>query len=532
MSLKILCAFVLAGVALLASAASADGPDTARQLWGDFTQSPTYSHTHLPDFSWAGYGYGERDNPTPEIVADVREHGAAGDGRADDTEAFRSAIQAAKDAGGGAILVPAGRYRLTGVIHLDASNLVLRGEGPDDTTLFFEKPLEEAVHEFRSGGQSRWSWSGGLVWVGPDDVFDDDGRLREISGGWERWRNTELIGEVTEPAEQGDFEITVDGSAAGRLSVGDLVLITWQDPPDRSLLEYIGGHEVMKQAEWNRMAGTTYRWPVEIERIEGRTVTLTKPLRLPAREEWKVRLTTPGHYIREVGIERLTITFPEKPLVSHNQYAGYNGIYMHSAAHCWVRNVRIEHVDNGLLVSSVANCTFEDFVVAGRPHHHGTYSKDAHDVLFDRFRLQARSYHGINVEGLASGVVWRRGRIDHGTFDSHRNLPFDLLREQIRVNSRGSPGGASTAGPMMGRRVVHWNVEMTGGNPAWIAGPDYLPNGALVGIRGTDIYRTQNPWAMPPGEKGCIIVDHGRVPAPPSLYAAQLQRRLGPDRID
>ncbi|MFW6066338.1 MAG: glycosyl hydrolase family 28-related protein, partial [Planctomycetota bacterium] len=501
------CVLVLAG--LTALAASADAPESARQLWRDFSEAPTQCHTHIPDFSWAGYGYGEREIPEPEVVADVRDHGAAGDGQADDTEAFRAAIAAAKEAGGGTVLVPEGRYRLTGVVHLDASNIVLRGEGSGRTKLLLQRPPEHAVQKLTDNrGQSRWSWSGGLLWVGPENTFDGKGLLR-TEGGWERWQDTEQIGPITAPGEQGAFEINVDESTAEHLSAGELVLINYHDPPDRSLLEFIGGHETMKKAQWNRLAGTTYRWPVEIESVEGRTVTLRKPLRLPVREQWNVTLTTPGEYVREVGIERLSIVFPRTKLAGHNRYPGYNGIYVNKAVHCWVRDVRIVNSDNGILVTSAANCTFADFTLTGRGHHHGTYSKDAHDVLFDRFHLQARSYHGINCEGLASGIVWRRGRIDHGTFDSHRNMPFDLLRERIRVNSTGRPGGASYAGPFAGRRVVHWNVHMTGGNAEWVACPDYMPNGALVGVRGTEIIRTERPHAMPPGGKGCIVADHG-----------------------
>lgn len=520
------CACSVLGLVLISAAA---GADSGQQLWREFMQSPTYNHSHLPDFSWAGYGFGEVELPEPQVVANVRDHGAAGDGQADDTEAFRAAIAAAKEAGGGAILIPAGRYRLTGVVGLDDSNLVLRGEGVGRTTLFFERPLDEAVHKITDGsGQSWWSWSGGLVWVGPEGALDDEGRLR-TEGGWERWRDTQELGAVAAPAEQGAFEITVDESTAERLASGDLVLLNWHDPSDRSLLEFIGGHETMEQAQWNRLAGATFRWPVEIESVEGRTVTLRKPLRLPVRDGWNVLLTTPGPHVREVGVEHLTILFPRTQRKPHNRYPGYNGIYIQKAVQCWVRDVRIINADNGILTTSVANCTITGFAISGRPIHHGTYSKDTHDVLFDDFHIQAQCYHGINAEGLASGVLWRRGRIDHGTFDSHRNMPFDLLREQIRLNSKGRPGGASNAGPSLGRRAVHWNVTVTGGNADWVASPDYMPNGALVGIRGTDIRRVRNPWAMPAGDKGCIVIDHGKVPNPPSLYEAQLQRRLNQD---
>ena len=53
----------------------------------------------------------------PSRVVDVRTHGGVGDGRTDNTAAFRAAIAACASAGGGRVLVPAGRY-LTGPIHL------------------------------------------------------------------------------------------------------------------------------------------------------------------------------------------------------------------------------------------------------------------------------------------------------------------------------------------------------------------------------------------------------------------------------
>ncbi len=48
---------------------------------------------------------------------DVRTYGAKGDGTTDDSAAFRAAIDACNTAGGGHVMVPAGRY-LTGPIHL------------------------------------------------------------------------------------------------------------------------------------------------------------------------------------------------------------------------------------------------------------------------------------------------------------------------------------------------------------------------------------------------------------------------------
>ena len=57
---------------------------------------------------------------SPALAAntfDIRSHGAKGDGLALDTAAIQTAIDACRDAGGGQVLFPAGRY-LSGTIHL------------------------------------------------------------------------------------------------------------------------------------------------------------------------------------------------------------------------------------------------------------------------------------------------------------------------------------------------------------------------------------------------------------------------------
>lgn len=62
-------------------------------------------------------------------VADVnvRAYGAAGDGKTDDTEAFRRAVAAVAASGGGTVFAPAGYYCLTGTVELPAL-VTLSGE--------------------------------------------------------------------------------------------------------------------------------------------------------------------------------------------------------------------------------------------------------------------------------------------------------------------------------------------------------------------------------------------------------------------
>jgi hypothetical protein len=122
-------------VFLLAGLVSA--PAQHSELWGRGGEkwSP---QSRLPDFSYAGYRRGEAPLPVRKAQADVKSFGAVGDGVADDTAAFQKAIAASK---GKVLRVPAGRYKISDFLTIDASETVLQGEGPEKSVLFFPTPL-------------------------------------------------------------------------------------------------------------------------------------------------------------------------------------------------------------------------------------------------------------------------------------------------------------------------------------------------------------------------------------------------------
>jgi len=106
------------------------------KLWGENGENWNPEDGTLIDFSKAGYHEGKNDFPEWEVGSNVRDHGAVGDGQADDTEAFRKAIAACGE--NEAVLIPNGTYKLMDWIGVDEmidkwvkplskSNYVLRG---------------------------------------------------------------------------------------------------------------------------------------------------------------------------------------------------------------------------------------------------------------------------------------------------------------------------------------------------------------------------------------------------------------------
>jgi len=295
-------------------------------------------------------------------------------------------------------------------------------------------------------------------------------------------------------------------------------------------------------------AGRAWQWPAELAAVDAGSITLVQPLRVDLRPEWEVTMQPLGPHVEEVGVERLTVEFPPHERQSHCKDLGYNAIFFHRAMHCWARDITVINADNAINLAAAKHVTVRDFCLQGTPAHHGTTTRtNSHDNLITDFRVKSWPFHGLNVEGSSSGNVWRRGVMTHGTFDYHRGLSYENIKTDIEVANDSRFGGSDSAGPRIGARCVHWNIRVTcegvmttsmpGCQPfpkdpgEFVYQPDLISDGALVGVRGVPVCRKEarTPWGflhMVPGDKNCIVADHGRVPDPTDLYEAQLQLRL------
>src|SRR5689334_21202322 len=109
------------------------------QLWG--RNGERWDTTKIPDFTNSGYKQGKMPIPVYTSQIDVTKFGAVGDGKTDNTKAFRDAIRKCKK--NQAVYIPAGTYLLTDSLVIGKSNICIRGAGAGKTKLFFSKGLEE-----------------------------------------------------------------------------------------------------------------------------------------------------------------------------------------------------------------------------------------------------------------------------------------------------------------------------------------------------------------------------------------------------
>ncbi|WP_069886455.1 glycosyl hydrolase family 28-related protein, partial [Streptomyces luteocolor] len=458
----------------------------------------------IPYIGRAGFRQGRRDFPRHRPLVDAHDHGARPDTGIDSAPAINEALAEAGRRGGGTVLLRPGTYRVDDVIRIAHDNVTLRGAGSDRTTLLATRNLTELIGPYGSrygGDKSSWSWAGGLIWLAPRARWDSlVAAIRDKEWPFEGWTGNKRDAWETltavRPARRGSWSVTV--ADASRLRKGDLVLLRLADDAGHTLLEHMAGDgEGARAYTWDDKTKLTsyvpYEWPVRIAAVarDRRRVTFERPLPLDVRPEWDPRLTTHVTALTGSGVEGLTLEAVQTPQSPHLLDKGHNGVTFQCAYDCWADDVVVCHVDNGFGLVAASACTLRRTRVAGRGSHHPYFCREgSHDNLVEDFVIERRTtpapagtqLHGINVEGLSSHNVWSRGRMEMGTFDSHRGMPFANVRTDITVDNNGRHGGDASAGPLFGARFTHWNIRVTNERAGLMKIDGLAPYSATVGI--------------------------------------------------
>ena len=421
----------------------------------------------LSDYSYVGYHAGEAPLPVVPVVADLKkDFGAIGNGVADDTQALLNAIQKARP---GAIFIPAGTYVISQKILITRGDLVLRGEGPDKTILYFPKSLEELFGNRPNGiNQSQWSFGPGLITFGGVDPIDA----------------TTLITPVTEQAVRGDTKLTVSDSS--RIAVGQWIRLVESDPAvgtpkSGTLLSSLSAYLLPVGPELSG-AKNIVRFQSRVAAVNGKTITLERALPYDVQTVWKPELHLYKPSIQEVGVEHLAIRFPHTIYPGHFNEKGYNGIFMSHVGQCWVKNVQIMNADFALALYNTSFCTVDGVtlgVTANRADdangrtplnlpgpngwngHHGIDVAFGVDNLVTDFHIKTRFAHDISVEWYALNTVFSNGDGVDLNMDHHREFNYSSLFQNLNMGEGGRPfesSGTHTRGPHAGAYTTYWNL--------------------------------------------------------------------------
>jgi hypothetical protein len=422
---------------------------THSQLWGEAGEN-WRPENRLPDFSFAGYRRGESELPNPVATHNVRDFGAVGDGKNDDSDAFLRAIREVPE---GVISIPEGRYLITKMLVLDKPNLVLRGEGPGKTVLSFPTPLNDIKPNWgaTTSGQrtSNYSWSGGFI---------------AIQGSFQ----SDTLTNITAVTQRGAKAVTVADASA--LAVGREIEIRQVDDKNNSLANHLySGDPRTSMDKLNGRARASL--VTRITAIVGNVIHIDRPLRFDVDLKWKPTLYRFDPTVTESGIESLRFEFPNRPYEGHFSELGFNAFAISGAAHCWVRNVHIHNPDSGGFISGTFNTVDGIVYTSDRqpdPNrdsqgHHGI-TNGGNDNLFTRFDFQMKFIHDLTVS-RSSGNVHSNGRGVDLALDHHRHANYENLFTNIDVGNGARvwrSGGGQALGAHCGARGTFWNIRGNG----------------------------------------------------------------------
>jgi hypothetical protein len=507
--------------------------DLEMGVQGENAEEAGRTYQFLPDYSYAGYRWGESLLPEPSgTVVDATEFGAQPNDGQDDTIALRRAVQWAHGTDGPVIVqLPPGRLRLREILFIERGNLVLRGHGTGEegTTLVVPRPLREmdVPPEYEvplPSGKSQFSWQGGVIWS----------RLPA------RHRDGAHRGGVRAVAGRRDHHVVYLETRAN-LQPGDVIQLRWYNERREGAGNSLLGHVYCTtEVRFGDNLFSAHRplvyQSLTVTAVDGRRVTVKEPLLHDVRPDWKVTVASPTS-LQEVGIANLRIAFPDVSYAGHLQEDGYNGIFLTDLAHGWVQDVVIENADTPIILDrSTRNLTLQGIDVRGRYGHHGVIV-GGDGVLVEDFSIRANFMHtltfgtGARRSVFTDGYTWM-GKLDQHAGGNHQNL-FDDIEVQYQ---REFPhplfrrGGARAWEPAAGAFNTFWNVQVgfkeDGAGETLIGKIESAPHARIVGLHAAGNRELKIEYGPDPYIEG---LNRSGI-AVPSLYEYQLDQRLRVNR--
>jgi hypothetical protein len=481
----------------------------------------------IPDFSYAGYRNGTAAIPFVPVVDTVRQ--GAGDNTANIQAAINRVAARTLDANGfrGALLLKAGKYPVSNTIFLNASGIVLRGEGDgaDSLTNTIIHATGDATRQstvlIAGGGNSGSATS---AWSGAS------------SGNVNIVNDTVFVGDRT-------FQV----QDATPFSVGDNIVIV--HPKTTAWLRAIN---------FGGVPNDTVYWPSTtlpilfnrfITAINGNSITIDAPVfatLVRSLSQSYVYRTNRSGILTNIGIENLRIDiinpFNDSPDKDGNEANhAQDAIWLGKIEDAWVRRCTMLHfVQSGIKTSlatrvTVDSCSAIDpisIITGERRYNFNTYTASQLILFSNCYARFARHAYVSNGTSTVSGIVFYNC-VSEGSFtasEGHRlwsqGMLYDNFRDfNTRVSSSSYVLGLYNRGDYgsgHGWAAVHsvaWNCN-TGTSKIVIQKPPTAQNYA---IGCTGVVTGTGPFSGPQG-----FIEGTNLPGlnPGSLYKAQLADRL------
>lgn len=509
---------------------------------------------YLPDFSYAGYHNGEKEIPKEsQTTILASDYGVIANDDLDDTVALKKAMNAAKEITGSVTLqLPAGRIILSDIIYIERSNFIFRGAGSgiNGTELYFPRPLmyvpdPDGLQELREYllafdkrqrekennidlAYSQYAWSGGYIWTQVPG--------ERVKSYLQKYEKPYDVKATVTSGLRGTKQVIL--TTNNTLKVGDVVelqLFNKTGENSKLITELYQGTDVKAGSHhWMFPDLPIVRQQVEIVSIIGNQVTLSTPLTVDIDSEYEAQLVTWNH-LSQVGIEHLSINFPDAPYVAHHVEQGFNGINLTRLYNSWVQDVVINNADSGILTEEIANVTIRDIKTTGTHKAHYTVAMaGVHNVLVERLEVYNLAEHPLSFNTFSTKNVYKdcevfvKPLLDQHSGANHQNL-FD--NNKVHIDATGltsyplfAGGGAGYWKPSHGAYSTFWNTKVILENNTThnfvLDGMSDGPHARVIGVHGNA------PFTINYEPDAYIDSTNVALDKNPSLYEYQLKKRL------
>ncbi len=434
--------------------------------------------------------------PAVEVVTSIEEHGGRADDDQDDSQALRTACEAAGRLGGGAVQLGAGVYYLDRPVTVRHDGVVIRGRGADATRIVFRYSVGDAGISFYWPPKSARIGSSSLIEMhaAPTDLQSMSLQLDDVQlGTWERGQHSgnsfayQVSGRQV-PRSVPDGDHTLSGTALysdGR-QCNVRMPVQWQrdyretvSPDDsRGAITFLGAGSSRRRIKlgsdgrrgaatvelqqaaavapgdcliitspatprWNALTGNACQWGlyrrymVRVQSVDGKRVTLDQPLRIdfPVADESYVETMTP---IRRGAVEDLCIEQTENLWIT--------AVLFRNAWNCWARGVKVVRCGRHPVYGDdakfceIRDCLFEDAWFKGGGGTAYVGWEKSYDCLMDHVET-FRFRHAPLFQWSASGCVIRNSVFHASDGQWHAGWTNENLMEQCTIDSQRGNGG-------------------------------------------------------------------------------------------
>ena len=512
-----------------------DLPPTVSRIYpgreGRLVYVPDEEGNTIPDASHAGYGGGGVPIPTVPVKETIWP--VAGDNTAHVQAAIDkvSALPLDKNGFRGAVLLRAGYYRMATSLRVQASGVVLRGEGMSDTGTIL----------IGTGTGRTAAPGGGPVGGGPGGGQPTLIRIAGASGVTTNDGSRQRVLDDYVPVGARRLRVT----SAGGFKPGDTVIVRRIGNSD--WIAAVGMNGETPQSRWQPF---DIDWDRVVTDVQGNTIVVDAPITCAIEKRWGggeiLKYDDPGR-IEHVGVENLRGMSEFDPAVRTREYGNMdrpnyvaeeyyadeahyaNFITFDNVKHGWVRNATALHFVNSMVGSArgskwltVQDCVSREPISRRMGARRFTFALRGQLALVQRCHSDKGRHSFMTGQPTASGNVFLdcKATSPYSSSEPHERWANGTLYDNVEA-------------PLTARFWKNINIGWAGANTVFwncvgsflVQKPPTAQNFSF-GHLGVNAVVFNIPLQDPTRETG-HIESLDRHVSPRSLYLTQLRDRLG-----